>query len=225
MGYNDEVKKLLKNKNIDTDSDFFKEEYQADPHGNSGIVGYYLNAKQKESLKGEDLLKQRYFYRAMTFDEAKCWICAKEKKDHQDNSAIDELEKVLKGEAQGIHFASGEKYAKKYIQNNSEQGIILEFDSPGLVEQFEQIGVNRKNENGDMSYGIGFQESIAKQPTKEINAKIEKEYNTYKNCHTITTLKKWWEIEKDSLEEKRKLLKVFYFLDVLENIRIIYVKK
>jgi hypothetical protein len=222
MGYNDEVKKLLKNKNIDVDSDFFKEEYQADPPNNDKIVGYYLKAKQEESLKGDALLKQQYYYRAMTFDEARCWIRAWKKRD---NSAIDELKKVLEGKTQGIHFASGEEYVKNFFSEKKGIKLILEFDSPGLVEQFEQIGVNRKNENGDMSYGIGFQESIKKQPTKEINAKIEKDYNTYKDCYTIKKLREWWGIEKDSLEEKRKLLKVFYFLNALENIRIIYVKK
>jgi hypothetical protein len=86
--------------------------------------------------------------------------------------------------------------------------------------------VDRKNENGDMSYGIGFQESIAKQSTDSINDKIKEKYEKYKNCHTIKQLREWWEIEEEcSLEEKRKLLKVFYFLDVLESIRIIYVKK
>jgi hypothetical protein len=227
MGYNDEVKELLKTKKINIGLNS-AEEYQADSHGNSGIVGYYLKAKQEEPLKVDALLNQRYFYRAVTFDEARCWISAWKlyTKDDADNSAIDELEKILKEKKQGIHFASGEKYAKKYIQNNSEQGIILEFDSPDLVKRFEKIGVDRKNENGDMSYGIGFQESIAKQSTDSINDKIKEKYEKYKNCHTIEKLREWWEIEEDcSLEEKRKLLKVFYFLDVLESIRIIYVKK
>lgn len=227
MNFNDAVKELLKTKGIDIGLNT-AEEFQADVHGERGIAGYYLKAKQEATLEtAEECEQQRYFYRAMSYEEAKSWISAwsRYKTDDKDNNAIEELESVLKDKKSGIHFATGAEYAGKYITSKSAGEIILEFDSPKLVKRFEKIGVERKNESGDMSYGIGFQESIALKQENSITDKIKEKYEKYKDYYTVVKLREWWGLKEEcSLEEKRKLLKVFYFLDVLESIRIVYVK-
>lgn len=223
MSYNDKVKEILKEKKIDIGLNS-KEEFQADIHGNADNakeVGYYLLAKVAKSLDAGALPSQEYFYRAMSFSEAKCWIDAWAKKD-----LVEELEYVLRDKQKGVHFASGADYAKKYITKESKEEIVLEFYAPKLVKRFEKIGVGRKNEsNGEMSYGIGYKETIILNPTKEINDKIEEKYQAYKKDSVIEKLREWWGIpEECSLEDKRRLLKVFYFLKVMETIRIVYIK-
>lgn len=225
MSYNDNVKELLRNHNISIELDS-GEEYKADIRG-SGVAGYYLNARVPNPLSQNQFTNQEYFYRAMSYAEAARWMAI-----WSNPASVTELKEVLENKRKGIHFATGERYSRQYITNQSEESVLLEFKSPGLVKKFDKIGVARKNEGGrgggrinDMSYGIGYSETIAMQPTRDINNKITEKYTKYKDREMLVKLREWWQLDKECPpEDKRRLLKVFYFLKQLKSIRIVYIK-
>lgn len=225
MSYNDNVKELLRNHNIRIGLNS-SEEYKADTH-ESGVAGYYLNAKVPQPLTANQLPAQEYFYRAMSYAETARWVAI-----WSNPASVTELKEVLEDKRKGIHFATGGSYSRQYITNQSEESVLLEFKSPGLVKKFDKIGVARKNEGGrgggrvnDMSYGIGYSETIAMQPTRDINNKITEKYTKYKDCEMLVKLREWWQLDEECpMEDKRRLLKVFYFLKQLESIRIVYIK-
>lgn len=182
---------------------------------------YQCQQVQYVDKNGDNFMEnQKYYYRAMTAEEANNWF------DYN-------IYNIIADKSYSIPFASHLNYSKKYITVNPQDlyCVILEIYAPGYKSELQKVGdTDGKNEsNGEMSFGIGYQ--FTTNSTRVSDNEIRKIFRQYMSDSTKRNMLEYilnmWELNESKMNGSQyiKVLRPVMFMSSIEYIKIVYIKK
>lgn len=182
---------------------------------------YQCQQVQYVDKNGDNFMEnQKYYYRAMTAEEANNWF------DYN-------IYNIISDKSYSIPFASHLNYSKKYITVNPQDlyCVILEIYAPGYKSELQKVGdTDGKNEsNGEMSFGIGYQ--FTTNSTRVSDNEIRKIFRQYmsdsKKGNMLERILDTWELNESKMNGSQyiKVLRPVMFMSSIEYIKIVYIKK